>query len=342
VKVYLLGKHKNRTPFYYTKYKEEFEKNSVKYVHNILDADFVIIGFKVDLYEHASELLIALKKKPALKVIIISEEPLWESIWSEGFENKKYNIEVQGQKIEYFNINHAVSDVFHNNKFPYFITTEDKFFARYAAIFKRNSALSKKQIEKVWQNSNIQYAAIAEKRLELKYHKDNLTSDYYSLSNFRSHIAESLKKNSRVLIEGKGWGSAKPRQKLVDWHLDKLARLDQKCLTISAIENTGAPSYLSEKTYDALACLAIPVIAKEQILNVHNWIDVSSCIILENRDVKTSVNTILNYKYNSSFLNSYYEQQRKLSENFSDVGQLLLCRRLVVQKIISHLKSLGI
>ena len=120
--IYLLGKHSNRTPFSYSAYNDIFISKGVRFVSDILESDFIIVGFKVDLYENFNDINRAINVNSNLKVVVLSEEPLWDSLWSSGFDSKVGEIKKDGIILTYYNANHFTSDIFDFKKIPYFLS----------------------------------------------------------------------------------------------------------------------------------------------------------------------------------------------------------------------------
>ncbi len=82
-------------------------------------------------------------RKPDLRVAIVSEEPLWDTLWSGDFRAKHDVLKSKLGTVRYAVLNHFTSDIFDWRYLPYFITTSDDFFARYRNYFLRNAKLSR-------------------------------------------------------------------------------------------------------------------------------------------------------------------------------------------------------
>ena len=89
MKICLLGKHSSRTPFSYSAYREYFSERGVIIESDPLNADYIIFGFKIDIAANTEILKEARKKNKKLKIVVLSEEPLWDTLWSSGFSEKK-------------------------------------------------------------------------------------------------------------------------------------------------------------------------------------------------------------------------------------------------------------
>lgn len=330
----LLGKHGNRTPFSYSVYRRIFTEKGMDFVSQLEKADFIVLGFKVDLYEHFNEITSALNVNPDIKVVVFSEEPLWDSLWSSGFQSVNGSITKSGEIITYYNINHFTSDVFDYLNLPYFITTENSYISRYCQLFRRNSNMSKSELIKNWAAAKHDFASIAEKRDEDKFHKDFLDIDCIALNRFRTQLAGKHFGSSTALVEGKGWVVDAARQELVDWHLDKLAKLDKNCKFVSAIENTKCRNYTTEKIFDAFAVLGVPLYMEGIGGGLGELINPKSYIAFKSRSVNEAFELLSSFEVSSEFTEAYRETQCNLSITFSDIELINNERRSVVTRVM--------
>jgi len=338
MKVCLIGKHSNKTPFFYSEYRTLFRRAGVKYVDSPQLADVVVLGFRVDLFETFDVLYDAKLKNEKLKIIVLSEEPLWDVLWSPGFENKVHNVTKNDKKLSYVNLNHFTSDIFSNTQLPYFITTDNRYLVRYSMMFKRNSLLTVKEIMAIWESAEYKFAAIAEHRAEEKYEKECPNGTYQSLNKFRTLVTEACSVKWDCLIEGKGWNTDQPRQNLVDWHLDKLVKLDKKCLFISAFENTMCDDYLTEKVFDAFACLGVPVFYETKASWLNSVFQEEYPFGFRSKEVKNVIEKLDGYKVSYSFAEKYIEIQKKLASQFNDLEVISNARQVFVDRVISYIE----
>ncbi|MBZ9610350.1 hypothetical protein [Rheinheimera maricola] len=263
IKVYLLpGKHAQRTPFAYPDYRPFFIPY-FDFVTEPLAADFIVASYFVDLRSEAAQLLAWQKARPALKLVVFSEEPLWDSLWYEDFikPTGQFSVKINGvnHTLKYDFLNHATTDIFNFVQLPYFITTENHYIQRYAKLLAGNLQLTAQQLLTLWQNVRYRHAFMAEKRTEAKYHKVNQSGELLGLSVYRSELAAQFLSHRTASVQGRGWHSDTARQALPDWHLDKLTSLHGNVMLMSAIENTVLGNYITEKPFDAFAINAIPI-----------------------------------------------------------------------------------
>ncbi len=280
IKVYLLpGKHAKRTPLAYSDYRPYFLPY-FDFVTEPLAADFIIASYFVDLRSEASQILAWQKVRPDLKLVVFSEEPLWDSLWYKDFTQPlgEFTTQVNGvsQTFRYHFLNHATCNIFDFEYIPYFITTENHYVQRYSRLLSHNLSMSVSQLLAMWHAARWQQVFMAEKRTDAKYHKVSPTGDLLGLSLYRSELAARFLPLNGASVQGKGWHNEIPRQALPDWHLDKLTSLHGNVMLMSAIENTVLGNYITEKPFDAFAINAIPITYAEpdsrlyEVINQNN------------------------------------------------------------------------
>ena len=333
-KIYLFGRHSEKTPFYYTSYRHIFSKY-FDYTEDIDQANILIFGFSKDIFDGITKISAAQKKNPAIKLIVLSEEPLWDSLWSKGFLQKKVSIQHKGITVSYYNLNHFTSNIFSFKKIPYFITTHNDFFNRYGSYFQRNKNFSTNKIYKIWEEAVIRKAFFAEKRLGKKYNIAMEKQDLLGLCTFRTEVAENVDKD-KLLLVGQGWdeiSSCQKRQSLADWHLDKLATLDKQSYVVSGIENTHFPSYITEKIFDALLVVGIPLYVASPQHHITKLISDDSFINLYKLPPLEAARRIDNFEPTDTYIKTYHSTQKELANTFSKISDLKKERQHVVDKV---------
>lgn len=331
MKICLIGKHSNRTPFSYDVYKPFFMQ-FFTYVSNPEYADILVFGFVIDLEPNVEIIKKCQIKNPNVKIVVLSEEPLWDTLWGGDFFNQRQTRNIAGHSVDFLYLNHQNSNIFEFDRIPYFITTNDDYIARYQFMFSRNAKMSESEIKCIWDNASYDAAFFAEYREGEKYNVSFPEYHIYGLSDFRTRIAKDFDGNN-ILRVGQGWGTKKLRQDLPDWHLDKLVTLDKSCKYISALENTHQENYISEKIFDAYACLGIPIIfdqSKNMILRI-----VDDAFVLEVSKIREKDYFFTNLEMNIS---KYLKNQELLSKIMS-IDNILKNRKNLVKKIAITLIS---
>jgi hypothetical protein len=338
MKIHLLGKHSNRTPFSYKEYKSLFQRDFI-YVNKPEYADFLVFGFYIDIKENIDVIKESLIHNPQLKLVILSEEPLWDSLWSGDFTKKKQCINIDDLEIEYYFLNHQTTSIFDFDKIPYFLTTSDDYLVRYHTLFLQNSKLSTKEIRAIWEQAEIKKAFYAEHRLGDKYSVKFPEIDLQGLCSYRTELTSAFE-GKDALIVGQGWGETIKRQKLADWHLDKLVALRNKSYIVSALENTHQINYITEKIFDAFAVLAIPVYFASDRHNINKIIKRETYINCYGKTIGEAVNLMDNIQITDEYVVNYKEQQLRLATIFSDYNAINKERQSVVGKVFNEFKNI--
>lgn len=340
MKIYLLGKHSHRTPFSYDEYKSIFQ-DSFTYVNKPEDADFIVFGFYIDIKENISIIKHALAINPNIKVVVLSEEPLWDTLWSGDFTKKRQKVNIEGFDLEYYFLNHQTTSIFNFEKIPYFLTTSDDYIVRYHSLFKNNSMLTSSDIKDIWAHARVDKAFYAEHRLGDKYNVIHKTLDTRGLCSFRTELTSKFV-DEGALIVGQGWSETEKRQKLADWHLDKLAALHHQTFMISALENTHQPSYITEKIFDAFSALAVPIYFSSNTHSVNKIVNKKTFINVFDKTVDAAASSIKSFEFNDEFVSGYKQQQVDFYNLFSDYKIIYKERNRVSHEIYKELSALYI
>lgn len=335
-----MGSHSHRTPLSYPEYRKIFQQY-IQYVDQPKFADIIIFAYVSDLIHNAEELSLLVEKYPHLHLVVVSEEPLWDTTNSGDFTKKENIYSSKRYRLKYYYLNHLTSSIYDFQYIPYFLTTSDDYYARYSMLFKRNSLFSIGQLKTIWRKAKTQAAFIAEKRtLVKKYNVKYPEYNIYGLSIYRTKLAEAYQKKG-VLRIGKGWGTTVKRQQLPDWHLDKLATLDRDCYLVSALENTHQVNYISEKIFDAYAVLGIPIYWASENHQILKIINREAFINLFELEISEAVETLTRFKEENDFIDAYRETLIKLAELFSSPSKYVNERLKFAKKVVEELNQIA-
>ena len=345
ISLYLFGEFVQRIPLSYPAYHPYFSQ-FFEIVSKPEKADFLVCGFFGDI-KTSSDLIASVKSKnPSIQLVVLSEEPLWDTLWCYRWERPIHDVivEVGGEdyKWPFHFVNHANSDVFDFYKIPYFITTENLYTQRYCQLLKLTSSLPSKEILKRWQRAKSRYSFIAEKRLRESYHKEGHNSLLLGLSVYRTKVAMEVQKQNGAATRciGKGWESENPRQSLADWHLNKLVTLSDDNFVVSAIENTALDNYISEKPFDALSLGALPVYWANESHRIHEFINSDSMINIAGSDYRDAAKLILDFEPTISHAEALIQTRRSFLKRLTAKNVLGEERSLVAAKTYLHFLSL--
>ncbi|EHZ2536420.1 TPA: hypothetical protein NKQ48_000726 [Vibrio parahaemolyticus] len=335
--IYFLGRHSHRTPLSYLEYQRLFN-GRITIVNNPIFADFLVLGFYIDIRDNIEEIKRVKRLNPNVKVIVLSEEPLWDTLWSPGFECKNNVVNIDGYKLSYYNLNHQNSNIYDFERIPYFITTSDDYLIRYAMLFSANSKLSCSFLSSSLKKAKYRLASYAEKRIGEKYMYIN--GDCIGLCDFRSRLAENYTKEPDALVVGQGWYKNEKRQSLVDWHLDKLANLNRQCTFVSAVENTHQRNYITEKIFDAFALCSIPIYYASKEHNINKIIKDNSFVNLHGLSIEESRMKIDDLEISNDLVESYFDQMKRLRDCFSDSNAFTSERNARIERIVNNFELL--
>ncbi|MBZ4023560.1 hypothetical protein CKO11_13945 [Rhodobacter sp. TJ_12] len=339
MRLFIMGRHAHRTPFAYRTYRALFGRN-FDYVDHPEQADVILFGYVLNIDENADELAALLEKKPDLRLVVVSEEPLWDTTNSGDF-TKRHNIrKTGGHSFRYSVINHHTSDVYEFSRFPYFLTTDNEYFLRYSRIFAQNAALSADAHLQAWKAAKIRYAFFAENRdLVKKYSVSHPGIETYGLSVYRTDIAKGMPDKGTMRV-GQGWGAKVTRQALPDWHLDKIATLRGKSFVISAIENTSQRNYISEKIFDAFACRGLPLFWAPPSHRIHEFCPADSFINLHGLEPQEAIDRITGLTPGKAAAAAHAEAQDTLRARFRYMDDYIAERAGFAGRISAELNAI--
>jgi hypothetical protein len=237
----------NRTPFGYPQLYP-YARNSIRALEKICQFPHIFISGMA-----SNNQITAFSESDCSMFYHLSEEPLWDILYSNS--DKMRNYEYSG----------FLTNVFNDLTIPYFLCTDSKYIERYILSYRRVlQQFNPESLLEHWNSLKIRFAAVCENRLDNKW--DLRSSDKFNgfetLCVKRSLLCREMLHiyPGATYIKGRGWGKATNyRQLLPDWHLDKLANTPRS-FTLCAIENVSAPSYVTEKPFDALALTALPIV----------------------------------------------------------------------------------
>jgi hypothetical protein len=260
MRVFLLGPRGQRTPLSYGPMRPHLG-DRIALVDRAEDADLVVTGWNRDLQENRAMLAgLAMRPSGGPRLVVLSEEPLWDSLWSGGPIPRDRMLDCGAVQLPYRFLNHVTSDIFAFRHLPWFVLSADSFAARHAMLIAGFAALTPRALLQHWLAAPWQAAFVAERRQTEDWAAAFPAEGMAGLSLYRSRVA-GLTPGPHVLRVGQGWpGTEAPRQDLPDWHLDKLALLHGRVRICAAHENTLQRDYITEKPFDAFAVGAIPAV----------------------------------------------------------------------------------
>jgi hypothetical protein len=270
VRIFVYGGYRNRQPLAYAPIRERLG-NRVELVDNLQDAQILTVSHHKDFELFGDRIFEFVKQYPTLKVVLLSEEPFWDSVWMPNPLARTQSFKASSGEFPFTVINHHTSPVFSATKIPYFLLTDPRYIAGYQPRLDRNAGMTAAQWHSHFQHAQIDAAFIGIRRTGRLLSPAFPQADLFALSVFRSEFAAGCR-GDRIVREGQGWTNGPKRQDLSDWHADKLSRFDLQCRYLSAFENTHQPDYVSEKIFDAFAVGAMPLYSASPAHAVHRLV----------------------------------------------------------------------
>jgi len=257
IEVLPFGAFRNRQPLAYAPIARRLA-GDVTLVSDPSQARLVLISHHKDLELFGSDLWRMLAARPGLRLVLLSEEPMWDTCWAPDPFSRYQSFMTAAGPLPYAVLNHQTSAMWRADRIPYFLLTDPRYIAHYRPLFDRNAGMRASDWLAQFRNAALDAAFLSEKRTLPRHSPAWPAQEIWGLSVYRSIFTRRCKGDS-LLRAGRGWTEAPPRQDLPDWHADKLAQLDLRCRYISSFENTHQRDYVSEKIFDAFAAGGVPL-----------------------------------------------------------------------------------
>jgi hypothetical protein len=337
MRVHLLGPRGQRTPISYAPMRPHLG-DRIAFVDQPDEADLIVTGWNLDLKDNRETLAALVQRDGGPRLVVMSEEPLWDTLWSDGPTPRDRMLDCGGTQLPYRVLNHVTSDIFAFRHLPWFILSADHFPARYATLISEFAALTPRALLQHWLTARWQAAFVAERRLTSDWAAAFPAEGMAGMSVYRSRVAE-LAPGAGILRLGLGWpGTTGPRQNLPDWHLDKLARLHGKVRICGAHENTLHRDYVTEKPFDAFAVGAIPAVIADP---GHRLLD----LVLPEAMLNTSLASpemaaarIASFVPDLSMAEAWRETAQGLLARFRDTSRILEERQRIADACVDALR----
>ncbi len=336
LKVALVGPRSNRTPLAYEPYRRLFEK-FFDYVTSS-EADILVFAMSFEIKEFFTANPDQLSSLTEHSVWLISEEPLWDTVWNyEDHTKKFYNLVINGTAIRVNQISHFVNSPYKNLDFPYFLTTDDKFFKYYLLFF--NSRLEVKQLP---HHKKLGVGLLEFMNNYSRPEVINSHGNLIGLGGYRVRLAQYLRHLGMFHVVGQGWAGEKyfpqpTRQQAVDFHLQKLTALESQFGFMLAIENTLQKNYVTEKIFDAFASGSIPIYYANDDHDVFKYFNKGTFFnMVKERSFEHLVNTI-NTLDEQTQLDMLYDGIITCNPLFKDLTLVTRTRKKVVHSIVSYI-----
>ncbi|MFN4100266.1 MAG: exostosin family protein [Pararhodobacter sp.] len=332
-KLCFFGRHAKRTPLSYAPIRRLLG-DRLDIVERPDAADILVTGFNLDLRENIDTLRPLLTAPKAPKIVVLSEEPLWDITWSGPFTGCDGKMSVKGIGLSYAFLGHETSDIYAFDRIPYFVLTSETYAVRYANMMGRFAHVSPAMLLDRWNRAPIRAAFFAEHRKGEAYAGRFPERDVAALSAYRTELAEAAQGDG-VLRVGKGWGAETLRQDLPDWHLDKLAQLDGRTRVLSSLENVHQRLYISEKIFDAFAVGAIPAYWAGPNHRIFDLVPAAAMVNCHGLDPQAAAERIAALAPDAAFAEAWLDTCSRLARLFGNAQAIQAERRRVAEAALA-------
>lgn len=267
LKYYYYGTHHDISIFAYKTYLNQTQSKFTR-VTSPEQADFILVTYLVDML-HDEQQFIDMYPTD-MPVIVLCEEPLWDKMSQVYYGidiTKKYQtLTLCNTAVDVVLLNHWTSKIYNYNTTPYFLTTNTYCNRNYNKRLLHQIDLSTDELSRKWSDKKIDVVGLFRymSKLEMSY---NPTDSVKILYKIRTELADSLTRtNLKTQFSGKDWPGGEVGDTIYDpnsreygtWHSNKLKHVKQSKFCF-AIENTIHDQYMTEKIYDAISALSIPI-----------------------------------------------------------------------------------
>lgn len=344
IRVFKTGRHVHRSPLSYPALADLFAAE-IAFVERPEQADLYLFAHSVDVME-APEAMVVDWRRRRRPVLLLSEEPFWDTLWTGRPLDREIVIGTTWGDLPVVQLNHHTSKIFHFDRIPYYLLTNHRFVNAYRYRFARNAVRSVTEWQADFATRSAEIAFMFERRSEDRHDVRWETADIIGLCAWRTRLAEACR-GPGVLHLGRSWQPQQPRrQDLLDWHVDKLMRLDGAVCSMAAFENTHQPNYVTEKFFDAMACGARPLYYAAEGHRIHdfgvppeawlNFFGLSSDTAAERLHAGIGLEEVVQPAYCEAFRHG----QDQLAGLFSDVGVLFSERQRLHRSVIEELHGI--
>lgn len=256
IRIFKTGAHAHRTPLSYPALWPLFQ-DRITLTGRPEDADLYLFAHSLDV-EDVPRALVEDWRRRRVPVVILSEEPFWDTIWGRRPTTRRRVIDTVHGALPVIQLNHATCDIFRFDRIPYYLLTNHRFANAYAGRFSRNAARGPTEWQADFAGRQADLTFMFERRPEPHHALRWPEAGIIGLCSWRTDLAEACR-GSGVERLGRSWQGGQSRFELDNWHLDKITRLDGYSRLMAAFENTHQPDYITEKLFDAFACGALPL-----------------------------------------------------------------------------------
>lgn len=343
IKVFKSGAHAHRTPLSYPALWPLFE-GDIALVATPQEADLYLFAHSLDVEAAAGDLVAdwRARRRP---VVILSEEPFWDTIWGRKPLARDRVLGTPYGPLPVIQLNHHTSDIFDFDRIPYYLLSNHRFAIAYDARFGRNARLTGADWQARFAARATALTFMFERRPEPHHAVRWPEGQIIGLCSWRTGLAEACADEligGVVERRGQSWpgGGAASRFDLDNWHLDKLTRLDNHTRLMGAVENTHQPGYITEKLFDAFALGALPLYFAGPGHRIHDLnLPPEAWVNLYDLPVQGAAQAIADIQLTPALFEAYAAAQTQLAARFCNPGHWVAERTRLRRAVLAALRS---
>jgi hypothetical protein len=336
IRVYLSGAHAMRTPLSYAALKPLFD-DAVTLVDRPSAADLYVFAHILDIQDARRDLIMdwRARKRP---VVLLSEEPFWDTIWGRRPLERHIYVQTRFGDLPVEVISHQTSNLFHFDHIPYYLLTNHRFANTYRHRFARNAERSADDWLACFRTRALDVSFMFERRPERYHWVQWPEADLIGLCSWRTELAEAC--SGKVERLGQSWQGGATRFQLSNWYLDKLVRLDGRARMVGAIENTHQPDYITEKVFDAFACGSVPLYYASPTHGVHDLgLPEKSWVNLYGMTPVEAAHTVAAQSVDTEVVDAFRDAQNTLKSLLCDTAVWVKERARLREALLTELNS---
>ncbi|MDU9006535.1 hypothetical protein [Sedimentitalea todarodis] len=338
IRVFTTGRHAHRSPLRYPALADLFQ-GEITQVTRPDEADLYVFAHSVDIAE-APHAMVADWRARRRPVVLLSEEPFWDTIWTRRPMERHISLETGFGALPVVQLAHATSAIFRFREIPYYLLTNNRFANAYRWRFARNASRGARYWRRHFAAREEDLTFMFERRPGALHDVKWPAGDIVGLCAWRTTLAERCE-GDKVQRLGQSWQGGVSRFDLANWHFDKLMRLDGATGTLAAIENTHQPDYLTEKLFDAFACGARPLYHASPGHRLHQLgLPEGSWLNLHGLTPEQAAGRARQPFAGDAFIEAFHGAQLRLAALFGDAGALVRERRRLRSEVLGAFATL--
>lgn len=327
----MTGPHAKRTPFAYPALAPLWA-DFAQLTQTPEAADLYVFAHPGDV-ANAPRALIddwRVRRRP---VVILSEEPFWDTIWGRRPLARHRVLETRFGALPVVQLNHHTSAIFEFNRIPYYLLSDHRFANTYGARFHRNAQITPSEWQARFKARKADLTFMFERRPEPHHNMRWPDGGIIGLCAWRTELALACKRGTIERL-GQSWQGGRTRFEIPNWHLDKITRLDNRTRILGAFENTHQPGYITEKLFDAFACGALPLYFAAPDHRVHDLgLPADAWVNLFDLDARTAAIRVDAIRFTPERFRAYAQAQAMLAQLFGTPGNWLAERKRLARAL---------